>query len=63
MKTCEVILYGDTQLQFYNDGWSAEDKKNALAYLKILEAFQFIFSLVTLQRTLLVYMKEAVVKL
>ncbi len=47
----------------YNDGLSAEDKKNALAYLKILESFQFIFSLVTLQRTLLVYMKEAVVKL
>ncbi len=63
VKMCEVILYGDTQLQLYNDGWSAEDKKNALAYLKILESFQFIFSLVTQQRTLLVYMKEAVVKL
>ena len=63
VKMCEVILYGDTQLQLYNDGWPAEDKKNALAYLKILESFQFIFSLVTLQRTLLVYMKEAVVKL
>ncbi len=63
VKMCEVILYGDTQLQLYNDGWSAEDKKNALAYLTILGSFQFIFSLVTLQHTLLVYMKEAVVKL
>ena len=37
VKMCEVILHGDAQLQMYNDGWSAEDKKNALAYLKILE--------------------------
>ena len=59
---CEVILYGDDNFETYNDGWIADDKRNALAYLKILESFDFIYALVTLQRSLM-YLKEAVVKL
>ena len=59
---CEVILYGDTSFEMYNDGWTADDKRNALAYLKILESFEFIYALVTLQRSLM-YLKEATVKL
>ena len=34
---CEVILYGDPDFPCYNDNWSPEDKKNALAYLKALD--------------------------
>ena len=37
-------------------------QKNALAYMKALESFEFIYSLVTLFRSLL-YLKEAMVKL
>ena len=59
---CEVILYGDDNFETYNDGWIADDKRNALAYLKILESFEFIYALVTLQWSLM-YLKEAVVKL
>ena len=61
---CEVtvILYGDPDYPVYNDNWPAEDKKNALAYLKALECFEFIYCLVTLSRTLL-YLKNAVVKI
>ena len=58
---CEVILYGDPDFPCYNDNWSPEDKKNALAYLKALESFDFIYTMVTLSRSLL-YLKEAVVK-
>ena len=53
---CEVIIYGDPQLQTYNDGWTA-DKKNSLVYLKTLESFEFIFCLITLQRSLTEYLK------
>ena len=59
---CEVVLYGDDNFETHNDGWIADDKRNALAYLKILESFEFIYALVTLQRSL-IYLKEAVVKL
>ena len=62
VKMCEVILYGDPDYPVYNDNWPAEDKKNALAYLKALECFEFIYCLVTLSRTLL-YLKNAVVKI
>ena len=62
VKMCEVILYGDPDYPVYNDNWPAEDKKNALAYLKALECFEFIYYLVTLSRTLL-YLKNAVVKI
>ena len=59
---CEVILYGDPDFPCYNDNWSPEDKKNALAYLKALESFEFIYTMVTLSRSLL-YLKEAVVNI
>ena len=40
---CEVILYGDPDYSLFNDKWPAEHKKNALAYLKFLESFEFVF--------------------
>ena len=45
-----------------DDSWTAEDKRNALAHMKMLESFDFLYSLVTLFRSLL-YIKEAVIKL
>ena len=57
---CEVIHYGDPDYSLYNDNWPAEHKKNALAYLKFLESFVFIFCTVTLSHSLL-YLKEAIV--
>ena len=62
VKMCEVILNGGSDYPQYNDKWSPADKKNALAYLKTLESFEFIFSMVTLSQSLL-YLEEAVVKL
>ena len=64
VKMCEVIVYGDEDDRFpmFNEGWTVEDRRNALAHLKILESFEFLYSLVTLYRSLL-YVKEAVVKL
>ena len=60
---CEVIIYGNSEFDAYNDGWSPEDKRNcALAYLKALESFEFLCVLIFLQRSLL-YLKEATVKL
>ena len=54
-------MYGDSDFPQFNDK-SPEDKKDALAYLKTLESFQFVFCMVTLSRSYL-YLKEAVVKL
>ena len=59
---CEVIIYGDSDYEMYNEGWSVQDKRNAQAHLNALESFEFVYTLVTLQRSLL-YLKEAVVKL
>ena len=56
---CEVVIYGNSEFCKFND---TEDKKNALAHLKALESFEFVYSLVTLFRSLS-YIKEAVVKL
>ena len=61
VKICEVILYGDSDFPQLNDK-SPEDKKDALAYLKTLESFQFVLCMVSLSRSYL-YLKEAVVKL
>ena len=44
VKMCQVILYGDPDYSIYNDNWPAEHKKIALAYLKFLEFFEFIFA-------------------
>ena len=59
---CEVIVYGDSEYEMYNEGWSVEDKRNAQAHLNALESFEFVYTLVTLQHCLL-YLKETVVKL
>ena len=54
IEMCEVILYGNSEFhEYYNDGWIAEDKRNALAHMKMLESFDFLYSLVTLFRSLL----------
>ena len=60
IKMCEVILYGDPDYPLYNDNWPTEDKRNALAFLKGLESFEFIFSMVALSRCLM-YLRDAVV--
>ena len=57
----EIILRGGSEFEMYDDGWSPEDKRNALAHLKAIESFEFIY-IINLQRSLL-YLKEAVVKL
>ena len=62
LHMCEVIIYGDDNFELFNDNWTADDKRNAMAYLKILESFEFIFCLVALQRSLY-YLKEVAVKL
>ena len=62
IQTCEFIVYGCAKIPQYNDNWDASDKKNALAHLKSLESFEFIVSMIILQRTLM-YLKEAVVKI
>ena len=36
VKMFEVILYGSGDFPLFNDGWSSEDKQNALAYMKKL---------------------------
>ena len=46
----------------YSSGWIQEDKNYALAHLKAIESFEFIYTLVTLQRSLL-YLKETLIKL
>jgi hypothetical protein len=33
----EVIIHGDSEFELYNDNWSPEDRRNALAYLKAVE--------------------------
>ena len=53
IRMCEVVLYGDTDFPLYSDGsWSADDKKNALAHMKALESFEFLYSIITLQHSL-----------
>ena len=62
VQMCEVIIYGNSDFEAYNDAWLPEDKRNALAYLKAIESFEFVYVLICLQRSLL-YLKEATVKL
>ena len=57
VKMFEVILYGSSDFPLFNDGWSSEDKQIALAYMKKLESFEFVYS-----RSLL-YLKQGVVNL
>ncbi len=63
IKIYEVILYEDDDFSLYYDGsWTPEDQRNALAHLKGIESFEFLYSLITLYHSLF-YLKEAVVKL
>ena len=62
VSMCEVIIYGNSEYNMYNEGWSVEDKRNAQAHLNALVSFEFVYALVTLQRSLL-YLREAAVKL
>ena len=64
VQLCEAIINGTAEEGFedYSDGWTSGDKKDALAYLKLIESFELIHFLVTLQRSLL-YIKETSVKL
>ena len=40
----------------------ARRQKNALAHMKALESFEFVYSIITLQRSLS-YLKDAIVKI
>ena len=62
VKMCEIIIYGGSDFLQYCDGWTADDKKNALAHLKCLECFEFIYCVITVSHCF-VYLKEAVVKI
>ena len=62
IEMCEAIVYRNSGLELFSDNWPADDKKNALAHMKSLESFEFVYALITLQRSLL-YVKEAVVAL
>ena len=55
----EVIVNGNSEFQMYNDGWSPDDKRNALAHLKAIESFEFVYVVNTLHRSLY-YLKEAI---
>ena len=59
---CEGVIYGDSDYPTYSGAWSGEDKRNAMPHLKVLQSFDFVYALVTLQRTLL-YLRGAAVKL
>ena len=61
-KNVQIIIYGGNDFPQYNDGWTAEDKKNALAHLKCVESFEFIYCMITISCCLM-HLKEAVVKI
>ena len=52
VEMCGVMLFGSEFYPMFSDGFSAEDKKNALAHLKSLETFLYIYSMVVLYRVL-----------
>ena len=62
VSMCEVIINGNSEYELYNEGWSVEDKRNTQAHLNALLSFEFVYTLVALQRSLM-YLKEAAVKL
>ena len=53
VKLCKIILYGDPDFPLNKGKCLPEDKKNALTYLKALESFEFIYTMVTLSHSLL----------
>lgn len=51
---CKVIMqYNYSEYEIYNEGWSVEDKGNAQVHLNALLSFEFVYTLVTLQHSLL----------
>ena len=62
IKMCEIITYGGGNFPQYKDGWTPEDKKNALAHMKYLESFEFIYCMSTISRSLM-YLKETHVEI
>lgn len=62
VEMLEVIVNGNSEFQMYNDGWSPDDKRNALAHLKVIESFEFVHVVNTLHCSLY-YLKEATVTL
>ena len=62
IEMCEAIIYRNSGLELFSDNWPADDKENALAHMKSLESFEFVYALITLQQSFL-YVKQAVVAL
>ena len=62
VSMCEVIVHGNGEYELYNEGWSVEDKQNAQAHFNTLLSFEFVYTLVAFQHSLL-YLKEATVML
>ena len=60
VQLCEAIIYGTVEEGFedYSDGWSSDDKKDALACLKSIKTFEFINVLVTLQHSLMYIIRK-----
>jgi len=46
-------VYGNIGEEFaeYREGWTGEDKKDVLAYLKTIESFEFVYTLIVFQST------------
>jgi len=44
IQLLEGMVYGNTgeELAEYREGWTGEDKKDAFAYLKTIESFEFV---------------------
>ena len=51
VEMLQVIVNGNSEFQMY-DGWSPEDKRNALAHLKAIESFEFVYVVNTLHHSL-----------
>ena len=62
VQMCEIITYGVGNFPQYKDGWTAEDKRNALAHMKCLVSFEFKYCMTTISRSLM-YLKETIVKI
>lgn len=61
IEMCEAIIFGVSDLPLYNDkSWTPDDKRNAMAHLKSLESFEFLYTLTLLHRSLM-YLKDFVV--
>ena len=48
VQMCEVIIFGNSEFEMYNEGWAVEDKRNAQAHLNAQMSFEFVYALVTL---------------